>query len=246
MPKKKILVFDLDDTLAPSKGSIDSEMAALLSQLLLKEKVAVISGGGFPQFEKQVLSPLPRDCNFENLYIFPTKGGALFSYKNNVWQKEYEEALSPTEKEKVMNAFKKVLAKADFIPKESYGEKLEDRNSQFTFSALGQNAPLDLKRVWDPDMRKRLALKKELDAYLPEFSVEVGGSTSIDITKKDINKAFAIRKIFEILSLKKEDILFIGDKLMPGGNDYPVIETGVDTIAVKDLNETKEIIKKFL
>ena len=41
---KRLIVFDLDGTLAPSKSSLDAEMAALLNKLLGFIKVAVISG----------------------------------------------------------------------------------------------------------------------------------------------------------------------------------------------------------
>ncbi len=246
MNKKKIIVFDLDGTLALSKSPIDDETSSLLSELTHKKMVAIISGGGFPQFEKQVIGRLSKNCNFNNLYVFPTKGGAMFEYTGKKWANVYEERLSQREKEEIRTAFNKVLASVDFIPKESYGEKLEDRGAQFTFSALGQNAPLEKKEAWDPDLKKRMALKKELDRYLPDFSVEIGGSTSIDITKKNIDKAFAIKKIMEILKLTKEQILFIGDAIFPGGNDYPVLTTGVETIKVKDYIETKDVIRSFL
>ena len=58
---KKLIVFDLDGTLAESKSSLDAEMSTLLHDLLGVVKVAVISGGDWPQFEKQVLSHLPHD-----------------------------------------------------------------------------------------------------------------------------------------------------------------------------------------
>lgn len=247
MASKKIVVFDLDGTLAESRSSLDSEMAILFCELLSRKKVAIISGGGFPQFEKQVLNLLShKNCNFDNLYIFPTKGGSMFQHKNGEWEKIYEEKLSDEEKKKIKDAFEKVLKVAYFIPTESYGEKLEDRDSQFTFSALGHDAPFDLKQKWDPDASKRMMLKKALDQYLGDFDVGIGGSTSIDVTKKNIDKAYAINKIMEYLNIKKEEIVFVGDSLFPGGNDYPVIKTGVLTIPVKSVSETKNIVRSFL
>jgi phosphomannomutase len=57
---KKLIVFDLDGTLAKSKSSLDAEMSTLLSALLGVVKVAVISGGNWTQFQKQLLSLLPK------------------------------------------------------------------------------------------------------------------------------------------------------------------------------------------
>ena len=75
---KKIIVFDLDGTLAPSKSPLDKEMSTLLADLLEKKTVAIISGGGFPQFQKQVLDRLTGpEKRLEKLIIFPTKGGAM-------------------------------------------------------------------------------------------------------------------------------------------------------------------------
>jgi hypothetical protein len=55
---KKLIIFDLDGTLAESKSSLDAKMAALLSALLSIVKVAVISGGNWQQFKEQLLSNL--------------------------------------------------------------------------------------------------------------------------------------------------------------------------------------------
>lgn len=50
---KNLIIFDLDGTIALSKSALDSEMVSSLAELLAKKSVAVISGGGFPEFEKQ-------------------------------------------------------------------------------------------------------------------------------------------------------------------------------------------------
>jgi HAD superfamily hydrolase (TIGR01484 family) len=244
---KKIIVFDLDGTLAESKQSLDQKMAGLLGQLLEVKKVAIITGGGFPQLQKQVISKISFNSDkFKNLYIFPTKGAMMYSFDGNDWKKIYEKILTVEEKEKIRNAFAEIYREIDFLPKEHYGDVLEDRLSQFTFSALGQDAPVELKKNWDPDASKRKIIKEHLDKYLSEFAVEIGGSTSIDITQKSIDKAYAIEQICKYLDMKIDDILFIGDAIFEGGNDYSVIKTKVKNINVKDYNETKDIIRDII
>lgn len=244
---KKIIVFDLDGTLAESKQALDQDMVKLLPNLLSIKKVAIITGGGLPQLEKQVISKIPEDIEkFRKLYLFPTKGAAMYSFDGTDWQKIYQKRLTDEEKIKINDAFDKILNQIDFIPKEQFGNILEDRDSQFTFSALGQDAPAELKKNWDKDASKRLEIKKHLDKYLPDFAVEIGGSSSIDITEKSIDKAYAIEKICEFLNLEIKDILFIGDAIFPGGNDYAVVKTGVDYINVADHNETKKIIEDII
>lgn len=245
--KKKIIVFDLDGTLAESKQSLDVEMSSLLDKLLGTKKVAIITGGGFPQLKKQVIEKLSSATDrFTNLYLFPTKGAVMYDFNGTNWQKIYEKPLTDEDKKKIIDAFDKIYGEVDFLPKEHYGKILEDRNSEFTFSALGQDAPVELKKYWDMDNSKRLELKRILDKYLPEFAVEVGGSTSIDITQKSIDKAYAIEKISEYLNINKDDILFIGDTIFEGGNDYSVIKTAVENIDVNDYNETKNIIRDII
>jgi phosphomannomutase len=99
---------------------------------------------------------------------------------------------------------------------------------------------------WDPDFTKRKKMKTILDASIPEFSVRLGGSTSIDVTKPGIDKAYGIRKLRDILGIAIEEMIFVGDALFPGGNDYPAEQAGALSIRVKDPNETKTVIETII
>src|SRR5271163_5318365 len=110
---KKLIVFDLDGTLAESKSSLDAEMATLLSALLGIVKVAVISGGDWPQFEKQVLANLPHDEHLKNLSLLPTCGTKFYQYAGH-WKKIYSEDFTTGEREKIINSLKKTLEEDGF------------------------------------------------------------------------------------------------------------------------------------
>jgi phosphomannomutase len=237
---KKLIIFDLDGTLAESKSPLDAEMAALLSELLGKAKVAVISGGNWPQFEKQLLSNLPAGELLANLSLLPTCGTKFFQY-NRGWKKLYAEDFTAVEKEKIADSLRKAAALAGFQAEKVWGEVIEDRGSQITFSALGQEAPLEAKSKWDADYAKRKKIKAILDPMIPEFSVRMGGATSIDVTKPGIDKGYGIRRLRDILGISLQEMLFIGDALFPGGNDYPAKEAGVDSISVRGPHETKPV-----
>ena len=239
---KKLIVFDLDGTLAGSKSPLDSEMSGLLHDLLLIVKVAVISGGDWPQFEKQLLSNLPHDERLANLSLLPTCGTKFYRYDSAAWKKIYSEDLTAEERDKILSSLTKAIISADFKTDKLRGEQIEDRGSQITFSALGQKAALEEKNKWDPDFSKRKKIKAILDTLIPEFSVRIGGSTSIDITKPGIDKAYGIRKLRDLLGISLKEMVYIGDALYVGGNDYPAKEAGVDCISVKDPNETKRVI----
>ncbi|TWU30496.1 HAD-IIB family hydrolase [Bythopirellula polymerisocia] len=242
---KKLIVFDLDGTLAESKSALDTEMATLLSTLLRIVKVAVISGGNWQQFQEQLLSNLPHDEHLKNLSMLPTCGTKFYQYKSG-WEQLYAENFSEKENQKIVRSLKEVIDSLAFEAHETWGEVIEDRGSQITFSALGQQAPLEEKEKWDPDFTKRKKMKEALDRLIPEFSVRLGGTTSIDITKLGIDKAYGIRKLREILGIAITEMIFVGDALFPGGNDYPAKEAGVVSIQVRDSNESKRVVEAII
>lgn len=242
---KKLIVFDLDGTLAESKSPLDGEVAKLLVVLLGIVKVAVISGGNWPQFEKQVLFKLPDDQDLKNLSLLPTDGAKFYQYKSG-WENLYSEDLTAEEKEKITGSLQRAVELSGFEAEEVWGEIIEDRGSQITFSALGQQAPLEEKKKWDPDFAKRQKIKAILDTWIPEFSIRLGGTTSIDVTKPGIDKAYGIRKLRDNLGIKIEEMIFVGDALFVGGNDYPAIDAGVVSIQVSGPDETKLVIKVII
>ena len=242
---KKLIVFDLDGTLAESKASLDAEMAVLFSRLIDTVKVAIISGGDWPQFEKQVLSNLTKEKHLKNLSILPTCGTKFYQYKHG-WKKLYSEDFTDAEKKKIIGSLNDAIAQSHTKVAKIWGGQIEDRGSQITFSALGQQAPLDAKKIWDPKFEKRKKIKAILDKTIPEFSVQMGGATSIDITKHGIDKAYGMRKLKHVLDIKISEMIFIGDALFKGGNDYPASTTGADCIQVRDPDETKRVIEAII
>ena len=242
---KKLIVFDLDGTLADSKSALDAEMSTLLHDLLGIVQVAVISGGDWPQFEKQVLANLPHDQRLTHLSLLPTCGTKFFRYTGE-WKQIYAENFTAQEKERIVGGLNKAVEVAGLKVDKVWGEVIEDRGSQITFSALGQQAPLEEKDGWDPEYAKRKKIKAILDTLIPEFSVRMGGATSIDVTKPGIDKAYGIGKLRDILSIALKEMIFIGDALFPGGNDYPAKEAGVVSIPVRGPQETKRVIEAII
>jgi len=242
---KTLIVFDLDGTLAKSKSALDDEMATLLQHLLQVVKVAIISGGDFPQFQTQVVDRLPAGSGLENLSLLPTSGTKFYSYDGQ-WKKLYSEDLSDTERHTIEDALEKAVAQAGVQPDQTWGERIEDRGTQVTYSALGQQAPLEAKEHWDPDFAKRKAIAAILRKTLPNFSVRLGGTTSIDVTRPGIDKAYGIHKLRDVSHVPIEQMLYVGDAIFPGGNDYAALQAGVDCIAVRDPEDTKRVIETIV
>lgn len=244
----KLVIFDLDGTLVASKQKMDSEMAGLLARLLETHMVAVISGATLSQFKVQFLSRFKANPTLlPRLFLFPTNSTAMYRYERG-WKKAYEEKLfTAVEVKKIRSAFARAFRKIQYIrPKHIWGQVIENRGTQVTFSAPGQRAPLKVKERWHVMQDVRQVIARALHGYLKGFEIHLAGLTSIDVTRKDIDKAYGIRKILHELDIKKSEALFVGDALYLGGNDAPAKKTGVRCVQVVGPKETKKLIQKIL
>ncbi|HTE57608.1 MAG TPA: HAD-IIB family hydrolase [Verrucomicrobiae bacterium] len=245
---KKAIAFDLDGTLADSKSPVEDRVSELLGQLLEKFHVCVISGGKFGQFEKQLLSNLKvAPDKLEKLHLMPTCGTRYYHFDagRGEWEQVYAEDFTESEKKKIIAALNKGFDDLGLREKEVYGETVEDRGSQVTFSVLGQDIVDELgkegvrrKEEWDPDNSKKQKVRDYVAPLIPDFEVRVGGVTSIDVTKLGIDKAYGMKKLMGVLDISKDDILFLGDRLQEGGNDYPVKAMGIDSLEVSRWQDT--------
>ena len=253
---KKVIAFDLDGTLAPSKSPLPDKIGELLTILLEQFQICVISGGKFEQFEKQLLNNLHAEPKLlKNLHLMPTCGTRYYKFdvaKSN-WQKIYAEDFTDSQKKKIISVLTETLKDLGYLDKKTYGEIIEDRGSQITLSTLGQdivdqlgNDGVRLKEAWDPDNKKKDLIRDRAAPRLEEFEVRVGGLTSIDVTKPGIDKAYGMGKLMSTLSVTKDDILFIGDRLEEGGNDYPVKAMGIDSIEVSHWQDTGKILQAII
>ena len=255
--KKELIVFDLDGTLAKSKAVMDDEMMRLLSQLLAVKRVAVIGGGKYGLFKMQLIGPLKK-CSKEllrNMFLFPTTSTAFYRYDHG-WKNVYTLNLSTRDRVRIKNEFRNVMKEVGYVsPKKVYGKVIEDRGTQITFSALGQEIVahlgekegVRLKERWRKENTPiKLKMAKMLAKQLPQFEVHAAGFTSIDVTRKGLDKAYGIRQIERYLRVPVKNMLFIGDAIFPGGNDYAAKKTGVLCVPIDSPEDTKQVIKKIL
>jgi HAD superfamily hydrolase (TIGR01484 family) len=246
---KKLIAFDLDDTLAVTKSPITDRMSELLTQLLNHFDVCVISGGRYEQFQKQIISQLHASpAQLSRLHLMPTCGTQYYRYigGKDEWDRQYTEGLTDDQKRRVTKALESEARRLGYWPQHPAGEVIEDRGSQITFSALGQFAAPEDKYAWDPDGIKKHAIRDAVAPLVPDVEVRVGGTTSVDVTMVGVDKAYGMQKLIDELAISKEDILFLGDKLEEGGNDYPVKAMGIASIEVSDHRNTEQILTGIL
>jgi HAD superfamily hydrolase (TIGR01484 family) len=252
---KKLIVFDLDGTLAKSKSVADKEMVTLLAQLLATKKVAVIGGGKYGLFKQQLLQTLkPKKELAKNLFLFPTTASAFYRY-NSGWKQVYYHEIPKAQRALIKKTFDRVFKEIGYKhPAKTYGKVIEDRGTQVTFSALGQEIVamlgkrgLVLKDQWrDANKATKMQIAKLMQKYLPQFSIRAAGHTSVDVTRKGIDKAYGLKQIEKYLKVKIKDMLFVGDAIFPGGNDYAITKTTIDYVPVHGPEDTKKVIRAIL
>ena len=240
MTTPRLVAFDLDDTLAPSKSAISPRMGELLLQLAERVEVAIISGGQLLQFQSQVVDRLPAAGTeiLGRFHLLPTCGTQYYRLEEDGVRTVYAHALTDDEKHRALTAVEEEARRLGVWESETWGDILEDRGSQITFSALGQTAPVEAKMAWDPTGAKKNALRDAVAARIPDLEVRSGGSTSVDITRRGIDKAYGMTRLAEQTGIPLDDMLFVGDRLDEHGNDYPVLAMGVTCHAVTGWEDT--------
>jgi len=247
MTTPRLVAFDLDDTLAPSKSAVDPRIADLLVRLAARVEVAIISGGQLQQFRAQVVDRLPAgDGDLSHIHLLPTCGTQYYHLTPDGITTVYARELSADQKERALAAVEGEARRLGLWEAHTWGPILEDRGSQITFSALGQQAPVPEKSAWDPTGQKKGALRSAVAALLPDLEVRSGGSTSVDITERGIDKAYGMRQLSEQTGIALDDMLFVGDRLDPEGNDYPVLAMGVPCHAVTGWEDTAAYLDQLL
>ncbi len=252
----RITVFDLDGTLTESKVVIDEEMTNLLRELLAHRSVAIIGGGSYEQFQKQFVVAFPADDEHaDNLFLFPTCSTQFYRNANGLWNQVYAEYLPDDAKQRIREAFAKAFVEIGYQPPaQTYGDVIEDRKTQLTFSVFGQDV---IAVLGDEGLRMKTAyfhehddvrrsLRDALERLLPDFEVRLGGLTSVDVTPKGIDKGYGVRQIEKILQVPMANMVFVGDALYEGGNDAPARDAGVDAIQASGPTETKKLVSEWL
>lgn len=243
----RLLAIDFDETLAHSFEEPGVDMVDLVARILTHMPIAIVTGRDFAHISKGFLPILEHGPGIEKLWIFPDTAAQCVVWRNGVWQSLYAIDLSDEERTRIKRAIEEVVAETGALTGlPIFGQQYIDRNGQVSFAALGMEVPESLRHTWDPGNVRRLRLQESLQNKLPEYGVVFGGATTIDITHKGVDKAYAIRWLSQELSISPSEMLYIGDALYPGGNDYPVIATGIRTQQVASPSDTYALLEEML
>lgn len=244
----KAVSFDLDGTLARSKQPMKPDIAHAFARLTHVLPVCVISGGRRELIDSQVIATIEGEADFSNLHLMPTSGTRYLRWdaEQGAWEMVYEHDLTPEQHDEAFASLERRARELGSWEERTWGERIEDRGSQITYSALGQEAPVDAKEAWDPTGVKRASLAAACQADLPDLTVRAGGATSVDISLKGYDKAFAVRTISRVLGIGVSQMCYVGDRMGPDGNDYPAVQAGTAAIHVEGPEDTIVVIGRII
>lgn len=247
---KRLFIFDKDDTLTPTKSLIEADMIEVLKTMLISGHLAIISGSSWNVMKQQVVEPIKSlGTGWDKIIYLPASGSQLYTYNNGREMITYDHTIDDQESKLIERLLLESYNNLgnELKPSRIYSSQVENRGGQITMSVLGQNAPINQKQTWDPDRAKRRHMVDWLIIRLPSYDIKIGGTTSIDVTKKGINKEFGVRSLIEYLQIPIEEAVYFGDSLEAGGNDHVVTNIGgLEVVPVTSHHETLSILRKAL
>ncbi len=220
----------MDQTIAPSRELIYPEMYELLADL--PHDIVVVSG--------QDVQKIGWQSNNLHSYTLGQNGNHATDTDN---KELWNIPLTESHRKEILNHIDSIVYILDHELNHDWNP-IEDRGAQITFSPIGNTAPANKKKVYDPDRKKRESFMKKIPFESAELVVKIGGSTSFDYIHKDRHKGTNVQKLIDLQNWNNNECIYFGDGLFPGGNDEAVIGV-IETVSVTDHNDTFEKLNKM-
>ena len=246
MKKEKIYIFDVDGTLTPSRLPMTKEFQEFFSEWVKTNKFYLVTGSNIEKLQEQM-------CYFdiEAERIFTCCGNQMWKPDPHIVNISAE--LVYENKFEVPRKLKKLLGTilSNSRYPHRYGNHIEDRGSLLNFSIVGRDCTQEQRDEyfkWDNENGERKIIANAVKEKFPDLDAVIGGQISIDIYPKGYDKSQVLEHIEK--RHPEGEIIFIGDRIEGGGNDYPLAQL-MDTISdcdwyqTKDWKQTKQILEKL-
>lgn len=216
-------VFDIDGTLTPSRQKMTKTMEEFFTEFVKNNTVYLVTGSNIEKTMEQVPMDILQRCrevyceSGSDVYFHDSDYEGLIGSESN-YDKHWD---CPVE---LRNMLMTLLNQSDFPTTMRTGNHIEIRKSMVNFSVIGRNATFYERYVytlWDKDREERGMYAKQIEEYFPELTATVAGEIGIDIHPKGRDKSQVLPQIKQWPD-GNEPIIFFGDKIYEGGNDYPL------------------------
>ena len=204
-------IFDVDGTLTPSRGQIDPDFEKWFLNFCAKKEVYIATGSDYSktleQLGEKVMMAVVKSYNCSG---------------NSVWEKGVEVYKSNWRLDENCEFWLQAVLEQSKFPLRT-GNHIEHRTGQCNFSIPGRNnltlGERQMYVEWDNDTDEREKIAQMFnDLFQEKYNCValVAGETGLDIIQVGCDKS-QIAKDFPY-----GDVMFLGDKMEPGGNDYPL------------------------
>lgn len=213
----RVYLFDVDGTLTRPLSEVDDVFADIfLSWKRDKKKnVYLVTGSDINKTQRQLFGSFLDQCDG----VFTCSGNVFYVQQQKIYENKLDLPAG-------FIADLELYLEQGASWRRRTGTHIEVRSGMVNFSTLGRDANPDLREAyykWDQKYQERQDIVEYIKDLYPEFEVSIGGQISVDIYPIGKNKAQVVDKIHELYGTDVE-IVFVGDRNVPGGNDWPLAQ----------------------
>ncbi|KAH9940937.1 eukaryotic phosphomannomutase [Epithele typhae] len=222
-PQKKLVLFDVDNTLTLARQSVTTEMMDLLRALRSKMVVGVVGGSDFAKVSGQLSLPRAKAID-EFDYVFGENGLTAYKLGQELPTESFIKYIGEERYKVLANFILHYIADIDIPIKR--GTFIEFRNGMINVSPIGRNATIQERldfQEYDRQHGIRAAFVKVLQEKFSDYGLtfSVGGQISFDVFPHGWDKTFCLKHVADE---QFEEIFFFGDNTHKGGNDHEIYE----------------------
>ncbi|KAM5530221.1 hypothetical protein V8D89_016109 [Ganoderma adspersum] len=217
-PMKKLVLFDVDDTLTAPRQPITAEMTALLRALRKKVVIGVVSGSDFVKISEQ-LSPAGSRVIDEFDYTFGENGLTAYKLGQQLPSQAFIKFIGEDRYKTLANFILHYIADLDIPIKR--GTFIEFRNGMINVSLQRENQERKDFEAYDNQHRIRATFVEVLREKFSDYGLtfSIGGKISFDVFPNGWDKTFCLQ---HVMDEQFEEIHFFGDSTHKGGNDHEI------------------------
>jgi phosphomannomutase len=235
-------IFDVDGTLTPSRGMIDTEYKDYFLSFCQDNEVYLVTGSD----REKTIEQLGESIYNSAAMVFNCSG-------NDVWKGRQHIYTNPWKMSAAVVDHLTSVGLASQCP-EKTGNHIESRPGSINFSTVGRKANCVQRAAYiefDNRTHEREHIVKTFNncfGTTDNCTALIGGETGIDISATGHDKRQVLEKIK--FTPRKDKLFFFGDKTTPGGNDYPLAfeiktrEVGT-VVSVKKWRDTFETLSYY-
>lgn len=231
-----IFLFDVDNTLTPSRGIIDPQFATYFAQFCNVHDVYLVTGSDRPKTLEQITPALYNTVK----RVYNCCGNEVWEGNTQIRKSEWILPEWPHEwltQRLIESAYPHRL-----------GKHFEHRTGLCNFSVVGRNAvgeQRDHYYKWDLIHKERQNITDSFNALFgKDIEARIGGETGIDVYPKGSDKSQVLQD-FDL----SDQLVFIGDRTDPAGNDFSIAQAVLarkgKVFSVNNWKDTHQVLQSY-